>query len=189
MDARHASAAPHGAWTQSARHGLISPASAAWLLALLVALLVPATASAANSIYWGNESSAVRVGNLDGSGTASDVAGGSPCGVAIDPAAGKIYWANWFSGTIQRGNLDLTGTPETLFEAPGNNLCGVAVDPAHNKIYWANFSTNEILVGNLDGTGVPATLFTDPNGSAPSGVAIDPAGGKIYWTNQFTDQV
>jgi DNA-binding beta-propeller fold protein YncE/Ca2+-binding RTX toxin-like protein len=161
----------------------------AGLFAVALALLLPATASAADSIYWGNEGSAVRVGNLDGTGTASDVAAGSPCGVAIDSAAGKIYWANWFSGTIQRGNLDLTGTPETLFSAPSSNLCGVAVDPANNKIYWANFSTNEILAGNADGTGTPSTLFTDPGGSAPSGVAIDPAAGKIYWTNQFTDVV
>jgi DNA-binding beta-propeller fold protein YncE len=159
------------------------------LFAVVIVLLLPATASAADSIYWGNESSAVRVGNLDGTGTASDVAGGSPCGVALDSAAGKIYWANWFAGTIQRGNLDLTGTPETVFDASGNNLCGLAVDPANNKIYWANFSTNEILVGNMDGTGTPSTLFTDPGGSAPSGVAIDPASGKIYWTNQFSDEV
>jgi hypothetical protein len=163
------------------------------LVAVLAALLLPATASAADSIYWGNEFNAVRVGNLDGTG-AQDVVAGKPCGVAIDAAAGKIYWANWDPGKIQRADLDVTDADndgpdvETLFDAPGNNLCGVAVDPANNKIYWANFSTNEIRVGNLQGTSA-STLFTDPSGSAPSGVAIDPTAGKIYWTNQFTDQV
>ena len=163
------------------------------LLAGLAALLVPAAASAADSIYWGNEFSALRSGNLDGTG-AQDVVAGKPCGVAIDSAAGKIYWANWDPGKIQRADLDVTDADndgpdvETLFDAPGNHLCGVAVDPANNEIFWANYSSNEIRVGNLDGTGA-STLFTDPGGSAPSGVAIDPTAGKIYWTNQFSDQV
>ncbi len=163
------------------------------LLAVLAALLLPATASAADSIYWGNEFSALRVGNLDGTGP-QDVVAGKPCGVAIDAAAGKIYWANWDPGKIQRADLDVTDADndgpevETLFDAPGNHLCGVALDPANNRIYWANFSTDEIRRGNLDGSGA-STLFTDPGGSAPSGLAIDPAGGRIYWTNQFTDQV
>jgi uncharacterized protein (DUF2147 family) len=163
------------------------------LVAVLAALLLPATASAADSIYWGNEFNAVRVGNLDGTG-AQDVVAGKPCGVAIDAAAGKIYWANWDQGKIQRADLDVTDADndgpdvQTLFDAPDNHLCGVAVDPANNKIYWANFSSDEIRVGNLQGTST-STLFRDPAGSAPSGVAIDPAAGKIYWTNQFTDQV
>ena len=148
------------------------------LLAVLAALLLPATASAEDSIYWGSEFNAVRVGNLDGTG-AQDVVAGKPCGVAIDAAAGKIYWANWDPGKIQRADLDVTDADndgpdvETLFDAPGNNLCGIAVDPANNKIYWANFSTNEIRVGNLQGTSA-STLFTDPIGRAPSGLAIDP---------------
>ena len=43
------------------------------LLAVLVALLLPASASAADSIYWTREQAteSIRVGNLDGSGTAS----------------------------------------------------------------------------------------------------------------------
>ncbi len=173
------------------------------LFAVLLALLLPATASAADSIYWSREDgfNSIRVGNLDGSVSPTSPKTlfddpGRPCGVALNPAGGKIYWANWDSGQIQVANLD--GTPlhtnpdvfiDTLFTAPGNNLCGVAVDPANNKIYWANFSTSEIWVGNLDGTGTASILFTDPPGSGPSGVAIDPAGGKIYWTNQPTDQV
>ena len=44
-------------------------------------------------------------------GAASNVFGSSqtPCGVAIDPAAGKIYWTNWFGGGLRVGNLDGTG--------------------------------------------------------------------------------
>jgi DNA-binding beta-propeller fold protein YncE len=165
----------------------------AGLLAVLVALLLPATANANDSIYWSREdgSNSIRFGPLTGSTPAQTLFddGGAPCGIAANPAAGKIYWANWNTGEIRVANLDGTlGSASTLFAEPGN-VCGVAVDPAAGKIYWANFSTNEIRVGNLNGTGTPLTLFTDPGGSAPSGVAIDPANNKIYWTNQFSDEV
>ena len=163
-------------------------------------VLLPATASADDSIYWSREqgSDSIRFGPLTGESpgpvppaisakTLFDD-GGAPCGIAANPAAGKIYWANWNAGEIRVGNLNGTGA-STLFAEPGNNLCGVAVDPTAGKIYWANFSTNEIRVGNLNGTGTASTLFTDPGGSAPSGVAIDPANNKIYWTNQFSDEV
>ena len=173
--------------------GVACLATLAMLLLLgAPAALLPASAGAVapvDQIYWGNEGGPVRVGNLDGTGTASDVfAGETPCGVAIDPAAGKIYWASWNTGLIRVGNLDGTGSAATEF-SDGGNLCGVAIDPAAGKIYWANFSTQSIRVGNLDGSGSPSTLFTEPSGSAPSGVAIDPGAGKIYWTNQFADQV
>ena len=168
----------------------------AGLLAVLVALLLPASASAVDSIYWSNEdgSNSIRYGPLSGDNGGSTPAqtlfndGGRPCGVALNPAAGKAYWANWDSGEIRVGDLDGTGA-NTLFDDGIVNVCGVAVDPANNKIYWANFSTQEIRVGNLDGTGTALTLFTDPGGSDPSGVAIDPADNKIYWTNQHSDQV
>jgi DNA-binding beta-propeller fold protein YncE len=59
--------------------------------------------------------------------------------VAIDPAAGKIYWTNQFSDEVRVGNLDGTGTgAATLFGgegAPG----GLTIDRAANKVYWANF--------------------------------------------------
>ena len=32
-----------------------------------------------------------------------------PCGIALNPAAGKIYWANWDTGEIRVANLDGTG--------------------------------------------------------------------------------
>jgi hypothetical protein len=177
------------------RFAIVLGVAAAGVMALGV--LLPATASADDSIYWSREagSDSIRFGPLTGESPPSTLAqtlfhdGGAPCGIAANPAAGKIYWANWNTGEIRVGNLNGTGTPLTLFAAPGNNLCGVAVNPAAGKIYWANFSTNEILVGNLNGTGTASTLFTDPVGSAPSGVAIDPANNKIYWTNQFSDEV
>ena len=119
---------------------------------------------------WGNESGPVRSGNLDGTGGASDVfAGETPCGVAINSAAGKIYWASWNAGLIRVGNLDGSGSASTVFSEAGANLCGVAVDPAAGKIYWANFTSDTIKVGNLNGSGSPHTLFSEPVEAPPAG--------------------
>jgi DNA-binding beta-propeller fold protein YncE len=90
--------------------------------------------------------------NDSGSAATLFFGGTNPKGVAIDPAAGKIYWAS--GDGIQVGNLDGSGSPSTLFDEGGQ---GVAVDPAAGKIYWGNFS--DVRVGKLDGSGSPSTLF------------------------------
>src|SRR6476469_5261780 len=130
------------------------------VLGFVAALLLPASASAADGIYWASESGFVGAGNLDGSGTASTLFGseGGPCGVAIDPAADKIYWANFSSGTIRVGNQDGSGSAATLFGSEGGPS-GVAINPASNKIYWTNQTSGTVRVANLDGSGTAATLF------------------------------
>jgi hypothetical protein len=101
--------------------------------------------------------------------------------VAIDPAAGKIYWSTFGVGTIRVANLDGTGAPASLFTGESTPV-GVAVDSSAGKIYWANRGSGKIRVANLTGGGLPTDLFTGES-PAPWGVAIDPAAGKIYWTN------
>ena len=93
------------------------------LVGVVVGLLAPAGATAADSIYWSNAgSSKIRVGNLNGSGTPADLFSSTepePYGVAIDPAAGRIYWANYDLnlGKIRVGNLNGSGTPVDLFSS------------------------------------------------------------------------
>jgi DNA-binding beta-propeller fold protein YncE len=176
------------------RRGVAATLTALVFVAAVTALLpagAGAVAGAGARIYWSNESGAIRFADVDGSGGGTTLfggEGGSPCGVALDPAAGEVYWTNFFSGEIRAANLDGSGTASTLFTDTGL-VCGVALDRAAGKIYWANFSANSIRVANLDGTGAIATLFAEPPGSGPSGVVIDRAAGKIYWTNQDSDQV
>jgi len=158
----------------------------------ILALVMCATAwsasaaSAADSIYWTSYTGAggLRFGDLAGSG-AHDLFTGesSPEGVAIDAAAGRIYWADTTSGTIRVANLDGTGARD-LYTGE-SEPSGVAIDPSAGSIYWANAvsRTGAIRVGNLDGSGV-RTLFA--NESYPVGVAIDPAAGKIYWGSYDT---
>ena len=72
---------------------------------MALGVLLPATASADDSIYWSREASddSIRFGPLTGNNGPGATApprpcssdGGAPCGIAANPAAGKIYWANW----------------------------------------------------------------------------------------------
>jgi hypothetical protein len=164
---------------------------------VLAALLVPpASAQGADSIYWTDYTSGqIRVGNLDGTGSPRTLFGEEtqPMGIAIDPAAGKIYWSaavpncTGLCGLIRVGNLDGSGSAQTLFggaAAPVDDGEGIAVDPAAGKIYWVG---EGIEVGNIDGTGTPQTLYattTVPPDDieGPVALAIDPFGGRLFWT-------
>lgn len=152
-------------------------------VALLVGALA-ASAGAADRVYWIDDNSlgAVRDAALNGTGSAQDLFTGEhyPGAVAIDPAAGKIYWSTSTSGSIRVANLDGSGSAQDLFLGEGDPY-GVAIDPAAGKIYWANASPGAIRVGNLNGTGSPHDLFSGEDD--PVGVAIDPVAGKIYWAN------
>src|SRR5262245_22618754 len=175
------------------RRGVRPAMLTALVFVAAVTTLVPGAAVGADGagarIYWSNESGAIRFADIGGSGKTDLFAGeGGPCGVALDPAAGKVYWTNFFSGAIRVGNLDGSGTASNLLTDAGS-VCGVALDRAAGKIYWANYTANSIRVANLDGTGVATTLVAEPAGSGPSGLVIDGAAGKIYWTNQDSDQV
>ena len=112
---------------------------------------------------------AIRVGSIDGSSAAQNLGPNygneeGPNAIAIDPVAGKGYWANYGypdpTGSIRVGNLDGTGTPETMFENAGQPF-NIAFDKSAGKIYWGDGATNVIRVGNLDGTGTPQDLFVD----------------------------
>ena len=105
------------------------------------------------------------------------------CGVALDRAAGKIYWANYSANSIRVANLDGTGVAATLFaEPPGSGPSGVVIDRAAGKIYWTNQDSDQVRIANLDGSGTASTLFGPAEaGDNPLGLAIDPAAGKVYW--------
>jgi hypothetical protein len=158
------------------------------LLGCLVAWAAPA-AFASDSIYWTGytDGGGVRIGDLSGSGARDLVTGeSSPDGVAIDSAAGRIYWADTTSGAIRVANLD--GTSARDLYTGETSPSGVAIDPVAGLIYWANAvsGSGAIRVGNLDGSGV-RTLFAGE--SYPVGVAIDPPDGKIYWGSYDTFKI
>jgi sugar lactone lactonase YvrE len=88
-----------------------------------------------------------------------------------------IYWADYYTGTINEANLDGT-SPQTIVTGQAGPS-GMAVDSSH--IYWTDRDSGTINEANLDGTS-PQTIITGqayPIG--PAGVAVD--GSHIYWTD------
>ena len=160
-------------------------------LALVVCAMAWAApaAFAADSVYWTSymNQGGLRVGDLGGAGARDLITGeSSPDGLAIDLAAGKIYWADTTSGSIRVANLDGSGARD-LYTGE-SQPSGVAINPSAGVIYWADAVTGSgtIRVGNLDGSGA-RTLFSGE--SYPVGVAIDPANGKIYWGSYDTFKI
>ena len=102
------------------------------------------------------------------------------------PALGadSILWTNSSSGEVRIGNLDGTGSPQSLFTGQ-TTASGGAINPVTGKLYWGA-GPGEIQVGNLDGTGAKTLI---PGQNTPIDVAIDPAGGKVYWTNYNISQI
>jgi hypothetical protein len=104
----------------------------------------------------------------------------APFGVAVDAAAGKLYWLQLdFSKkkseteAIKRANVD-GSEPQLLLERPGAGFeGGLAIDPAAGRMYWTEGATHLVGVANLDGSDA-RTLFGTGEDS-PEGLAIETA--------------
>src|SRR4051794_36169636 len=87
---------------------------------LMAAGLLAPPASAADRVYWGTgvNDNQISFANLDGSGGDDLVTSGAQTGeaegVAIDAAAGRVYWAVLNSQSISFANLDGTGDGHDL---------------------------------------------------------------------------
>jgi hypothetical protein len=80
------------------------------------------------------------------------VAPESPSGLAIDPVAKRIYWANG-NDSIDYASLDGSGSAELkVGGATVEGPYGVAVDPEAHRVYWAN-SKAGISYADTDGKG------------------------------------
>ena len=121
-----------------------------------------------------------------------------PMGLAIDPTAGRIYWANYGDSTIRGAPLTAGGNVDELY-GPADGVSdpfGVAIDPAAGQIYWTNgeWSTagvaGTIRRARLDGSGAVVDLYGVAQGvGRPLGVGIDRAAGRIYWANGATGEI
>jgi DNA-binding beta-propeller fold protein YncE len=159
------------------------------LLAMTIWASFASAAQAADRVYFVNGNT-ISLANADGSGGGDlDPSGASvsgPYGVAIDPAAGRIYWANTAVDSISSARLDGTGGGANLNTAGAtlNNPKGVAIDSGARRIYWANQApADKISFANLDGSGGGDLSTAGATVSGPVGVAIDPAAGRIYWAS------
>ena len=108
-----------------------------------------------------------------------------PTGIAVDSAAGKLYWTDEGTGEIREGAL-AGGAVKTLYKEPeGSRPSGIAVASSTSRLYWtdagSDLGSGTVRDAPLSGSGEAQTLYTDPVGSAPRGLALDAASGAVYW--------
>ena len=130
--------------------------------------------------------SRIRRADLDGSGVEGLVTTGltNPAGIALDVAAGKMYWTDNGIDKIQRADLDGSNVEDLFVPGGLSSLRHIALDVAAGKMYWPDAGSNDIQRANLDGTGLEPPLVTGL--PAPNGIALDVAAGKMYWTDLGT---
>ncbi len=167
----------------------------------------------AEKIYWtdsgtGNpnplQDDKIQSANLDGSNVETLLTFQNqlrvPRGIALDVAAGKMYWTDLFTDRIRRANLDgsnieLVINTRTIggqslpnpATAPRDIALDLTSDPP--KIYWVDAGTNNVDNGriwraNLDGSGPEALVTTGLVN--PQSIALDIAADKMYWTDSGT---
>ena len=145
----------------------------------------------ASKMYWADQGTdKIQRANLDGSQVEDVVTAlpgvRRPNGLALDLAAGKIYWTNTFhedeqgNDKIQRANLDGSQI-EDLVTSGLEWPIGISLDVAASKMYWADTHANKIQRANLDGSQVEDLITSGLD--VPANMALDVAAGKMYWTN------
>ncbi len=145
-------------------------------------------------VYFTNATGGISFANLDGSGGGDLFTGSAtvdlPVGLAVDLAAGRIYWANNGGNKISFANLDGSGSDDlSTGSATVSFPVGGAVDSAAERIYWANGDVSKISFANLDGSGGGDLATGSATLKQPAGVAVDPAAGRIYWANHGANKV
>ena len=144
--------------------------------------------SAKLKMYWANAGSWDRIqrADLDGTNIEDLVTTGlmDPLDIALDLAAGKMYWTDQGTDKIQRANLDGSNVQDllTTLDYP----VGLALDLTEGKMYWTDMSTDKIQRANLDGSNVEV-LVTGLDRAR--GIALDLGAGRMYWADQGTDKI
>jgi hypothetical protein len=140
--------------------------------------------------------------NPDGSDLKTLVSEGRklPDGLAVDVAAGHLYWTNMGNpkandGTIFRSGLD--GRNMTTIIAPGGTFTPkqLQIDKPNGKLYWSDREGMRVMRANLDGSDIETLVNTSQGDSRPGadpskwcvGIALDVGAGKLYWSQKGGD--
>src|SRR6476660_3922836 len=123
-----------------------------------------------------------------------------PDGIALDVAAGHLYWTNMGvpklnDGSIERADLDgrhrMTIVPQGGTFTPKQ----IQLEKKSRKLYWCDREGMRVMRSDLDGSNIETLVDTSQGDSRPGpdavkwcvGVAVDVDGGKVYWTQKGPD--
>ena len=140
--------------------------------------------------------------NPDGSGVTVIVQEGRelPDGLAVDAAAGHLYWTNMGNpkandGAILRCNLD--GSQLTTIVPSGGTFTPkqLQLDKAGRRLYWSDREGMRVMRATLDGSAIETLVDTSGGDERPGadarkwcvGIAVDAVDGKFYWTQKGGD--
>lgn len=109
------------------------------------------------------------------------IAPGKPMGMAVDRAAGTLYWAEREPNRIWSLDLEGVASATSLVQVGlGAGLRGMAISTSAGKVFWVAENFQKIQRANLDGSQVED--LTIPVGSFFD-VEVDDSAGMLYWTN------
>src|ERR1700760_2553221 len=123
-----------------------------------------------------------------------------PDGIAVDVAAGHIYWTNMGKPTANDGSIeraDLDGRDRKTIVRQGGTFTPKQLQLEKNsgKLYWCDREGMRLMRANLDGSNIETLVDTsqgDPRPGADAtkwcvGVAVDLERRKFYWTQKGGD--
>jgi DNA-binding beta-propeller fold protein YncE len=169
--------------------------------AALLLLPIIALASGKPAIFY--LSLAGQVVRADADGNNSKVIakefGFGPDGIAVDEAAGHVYWTNMGKVSVDDGSIlrtDLDGSNLTTIVPVGGTFTPkqLKIDHKHHKLYWSDREGMRIMRANMDGSQIETLVITG-NGNVDRkdashwcvGIALDVDRGQVYWTQKGGD--
>jgi sugar lactone lactonase YvrE len=200
-DSAAGSTAPAGVPSDDADHRVVEPGDASDAAEIDGAAEGgPETVPGRPTLFWLDiNHDQVWRANSDGSGANLIASGGgisAPDGIALDPAAGRVFWTNM--GDINGGgnnasvqSTGLDGGPVQTLVPPGsgvNTAKQMAIDRVSRKLYFCDREGAKVWRASYDGSALEILASA---GSAPHhdfqqlvGIALDPLGAKIYFTDK-----
>jgi len=122
-----------------------------------------------------------------------------PDGIAVDVAAGHIYWTNMGvpnlnDGSIERADLDGKKRKVIVPQGGTHTPKQIHLEKAAGKLYWGDREGMRVMRANLDGSQVE-TLVERGRGDKDMhdqmrwcvGITVDPKLKKFYWTQKGPD--
>jgi hypothetical protein len=122
-----------------------------------------------------------------------------PDGLAVDSAAGYMYWTNMGvphknDGSVERADLDGGNRRFIIPEGATFTPKQLHLDNKNGKLYWCDREGMRVMRANLDGSHAETLIQTgegegdrrDPSNWCV-GVSVDPIRGQMYWTQKGAD--